>query len=336
MRNVYIIAEVGPNHQGSIEVALRYVRKLSSIGVDAVKFQIGIAKEHYSKNSFKPKYQKKNNSSKSIITDANKRLLELNDHIKLFKECKKNKVDYLCSAFDLKSLEFLYKNTKFPYFKIPSGEILSIDTLKFISEKNLPIILSTGMASVDEIKRTIKYLNRKKKKKITLLHCISDYPTDNKNLNLNFIKKLKKIFNYPVGLSDHSTGVLAPIVAVSLGASIIEKHVTFDKKAIGPDHQASLTIKEFKEMIKLIRSTEGALGKEKKILSKGERLNSLAVRKSCVSAKDIKKGEKISKTSICYKRPGTGISPFNFFKFINKRSKKFLSKDTVLKLRDFK
>ncbi len=336
MKKTYIIAEVGPNHQGSVKIALKFIKKLSKIGVNAVKFQIGIANEHYSKDSFKPNYQKINNRSKSIILDAKKRLLKLTDHIKLYRECKKNNVDYICSAFDLKSLEFLYKNTKFPFFKIPSGEILSIDTLKFISEKKLPIILSTGMANIDEIKRAIKFLNKKRKKKIYLLHCVSDYPTKNKNLNLNFIKELKKIFKCPVGLSDHSTDFLAPIAAVTLGASIIEKHVTFNKKAKGPDHRTSLTINEFKEMVNLIRSTEKALGKTKKILSKGEKHNALAVRKSCVSSEDIYKGDKILRKSISFKRPGTGISPFLLFKFLNKKAKKFIPKDTILKLNDFK
>ncbi len=336
MKKTYIIAEVGPNHQGSVKKALKYIKILSRIGVNAVKFQIGVAHEHYSKESFKPKYQRKNSKSKSIISEAKKRLLKLSDHIKLYKECKKNKVDYICSAFDLKSLKFLYKNTKFPFFKIPSGEILSLDTLNFISKKKLPIILSTGMASLNDIKKTIKFLNRGKKKKIHLLHCVSDYPTSNENLNLNFVKKLKKIFNYPVGLSDHSLGFLAPIIAVSLGATIIEKHVTFNKNAKGPDHKASLTINEFSAMIKLVRSTEEILGKKEKILSKSEKQNALAVRKSCVSSKDIRKGEKISKKSICFKRPGTGISPFSYFKFMNKKSKKFIPQDTVLKLNDFK
>ncbi len=336
MKKTYIIAEVGPNHQGSVKIALKFIKKLSKIGVNAVKFQIGIANEHYSKDSFKPNYQKINNRSKSIILDAKKRLLKLSDHIKLYRECKKNKVDYICSAFDLKSLEFLYKNTKFPFFKIPSGEILSIDTLKFISEKRLPIILSTGMASIHEIKRTVKFLNKKEKKKIHLLHCVSDYPTKNKSLNLNFIKELKKIFKYPVGLSDHSTGLLAPIAAVSLGASIIEKHVTFNKKTKGPDHKTSLTINEFEEMVNLIRSTEEVLGKTEKIFSKGERQNALAVRKSCVSSKNIYKGDKISRKFISFKRPGTGVSPFLLFKFLNKKAKKFIPKDKILKLNDFK
>ncbi len=331
----YIIAEVGPNHQGSLKLALKYIKQLSKIGIDAVKFQIGIANEHYSKDSFKPNYHKKTSiDNDEIIKQAKKRLLKLKDHIKLYKECKKYKIDYICSAFDLVSLKFLYKYTKFSYFKIPSGEILSLDTLNFIKNKKIPIILSTGMATIDEINKTLNILDYKKKN-VTLLHCVSSYPTKLEDLNLNFMKILKKRFKLPVGLSDHSKGYLAPIIAKSLGAVIIEKHVTFSRKLVGPDHKASLTIKEFKQMINFIRITEKILGQSKKIISADEKSNLRAVRKSCVSALDILKGEKITRKHISFKRPGTGIKPFDYKKFLKKKSKKFIEKDRILKLQDF-
>ena len=147
MKKVYIIAEVGPNHQGSLNMAIRYVKKISKIGADAIKFQIGLAEEHYSLDSFKPDYHKKNIKNKlNIIQQAKKRLLSFEEHLKLYKVCKKHKIDYISSAFDLKSLKFITNNFKFPYFKIASGEMISIDTIKYISQKNIPIILSTGMA----------------------------------------------------------------------------------------------------------------------------------------------------------------------------------------------
>ena len=335
-KKTYIIAEVGPNHQGSLKFALKYIKELSKIGVDAVKFQIGIAEEHYSKDSFKPTYHKKNlKNNEEIITQAKKRLLQLKDHIKIFKECKKHKIDYICSAFDLVSLKFLYKYTKFPYFKIPSGEILTLDTLNFIKNKKIPIILSTGMATIKEINRTLNFLDYKKKD-ITLLHCVSSYPTKFEDLNLNFVNILKKKFKLPVGLSDHSHGYLAPVIAISLGATIVEKHVTMSRKLIGPDHKASLTIEEFKHMIRVLRTTEKILGQNKKIISIDEKSNLKAVRKSCVSSSDILKGEKITEKHITFKRPGTGINPFDYKKFLNKRSKKFIEKDRILKLKDFK
>ena len=161
MKKVYIIAEVGPNHQGSVDIAIKYVKKVSKIGADAIKFQIGIAEEHYSLDSFKPEYQKKNvKNNLSIIQQAKKRLLSYKDHIKLYRACKKYKIDYICSAFDLRSLKFITKNFKFPFYKIPSGELLSIDSLNFISKRKKPIILSTGMANINEIQQAIKILNK--------------------------------------------------------------------------------------------------------------------------------------------------------------------------------
>jgi len=332
-KKVYIIAEVGPNHQGSVKLAIKYIRVLSKIGVDAVKFQIGIASEHYSQDSFKANYQKRNFKNKdSIIKQANKRLLRLDDHIKLYKEAKKCNVDYICSAFDLKSLIFLTRNTKFPYYKIPSGEIKSLDILNYLSKRRKPIILSTGMSNLNEIKTAINILNKNFKKKIILMHCVSDYPAKDKDLNLNFVTKLKNDFNYPVGLSDHSRGILAPVIAVSLGAIFIEKHVTFNNNLKGPDHKASATIKELSYLVKMIRQTEICLGKDKKILSKEEMNNAKAVRKSCVAKKTINIGKIIKKNDICFKRPGTGISPLNFKKLINKKTKKVIIKDRLFKL----
>lgn len=334
-KKVYIIAEVGPNHQGSIKLAIKYIRVLSKIGVDAVKFQIGIASEHYSQDSFKANYQKRNFKNKdSIINQANKRLLRLDDHIKLYKEAKKYNVDYICSAFDLKSLIFLTKNTKFPYYKIPSGEIKSLDILNYLSKKKKPIILSTGMSNLNEIKTAINILNKNFKKKIILMHCVSDYPAKNEDLNLNFITKLKNLFNCHIGLSDHSRGFLAPLIAVSLGAVFVEKHVTFNNNLKGPDHKASATIKELSHLVKMIRQTEICLGKSEKILSKEEMNNAKAVRKSCVAKNTINIGKLIKKNDICFKRPGTGISPLDFKKLINKKARKVIIKDRIFKLKD--
>jgi N,N'-diacetyllegionaminate synthase len=260
--------------------------------------------------------------------------LKHSHHIKLYKEAKKNGVDYICSAFDLKSLVFLTKKTKFPLYKIPSGEIRSIDILNYISKQRKPIILSTGMSNLNEIKIAIKILNKNFKKKIILMHCTSDYPSKNEDLNLNFITKLKKTFNYEIGLSDHSKGFLAPLNAVSLGASFIEKHVTFNKNLKGPDHKASLNIKEFSNLVKMIRQTEICLGESKKILSSEEISNAKAVRKSCVANKNINAGEKIKKNDICFKRPGLGLSPLKYKLLINKKSKELIQKDRIFKLED--
>ena len=333
LKKTYIIAEVGPNHQGSLKIAKKYIKKLSSIGVDAVKFQIGIAEEIFSNDAFKPKYQQnKKNRFKNILTLAKKRLLKHSDFISLYKECKKYKVDFICSAFDLKSLKFLFKNTNFPFFKIASGEIHSLDTLNFISRKKKPILLSTGMSSISDIKKSLKILNKFHKQDIIILHCVSNYPTKIKNLNLNFMNTLKRKFNYAVGFSDHSLDLLPSLTAVSLGAKVIEKHVTLNKKWDGPDHKASLNIKEFKKLIELIRKTESILGIEKKVITKEEKLNSLASKKSCITNIDLNKGDKILEKNISFKRPGTGLSPLEVKKIINKKVKYNIKKNSLIKL----
>ncbi len=336
-KSVYIIAEVGPNHQGSLTKAKKYVSKLASIGVDAVKFQIGQAEEHYSLDSIKPKYQKKNiKNDLHIIQQAKKRLLNFKDHLVLADECKKFKVDYICSAFDLKSLKFLTKNINFPYYKIPSAEIVAMDCLKYIAKKNKPIILSTGMASKKEIKFALKILNKFKRKKIVILHCVSSYPTNLKNLNLDFMLELKKLFKYPVGLSDHTIGELASIAAAANGASIIEKHVTFDRSLSGPDHKASMKISDFKILIQKIRTVEEMKGRRKKIITKDEKSNSKALRKSCVAGKNLKIGDQIKLENLNFKRPGFGISPVDVKKILNKKVKKEIKKDRLIKISNLK
>ena len=265
---------------------------------------------------------------------AKKRLLKLKDHIRLYKTCKKHKVEYLCSAFDLKSLKFLYRNTKFNYYKIASGEIHSLDCLEFLSKKKTPIILSTGMANILDIKKSLGVLNKYKKKKIIILHCVSNYPTVVDQLNLRFMRKLNTIFNYPVGFSDHSTEILPAVIAVSLGAKIIEKHVTLNKSWQGPDHKASLNLREFKKMIQLIRKTEKILGNGNKEILQQELENSYASKKSCVAKKTLKIGDKISKNHICFKRPGTGVSPLDFKSIINKKVKKLIKKNTIIEPSD--
>ena len=171
------------------------------------------------------------------------------DQIKLFNECFKYNIDYLCSAFDLQSIKFLNENTHLKYFKIPSGEILSLDILDYIRRQNKPIILSTGMATEEEISFSIDYLNHFNRKNITLMHCISSYPTKDYDINLQRINILREKFNLKVGLSDHTSSTDIPAYSVYAGAIMIEKHVTFNKNDEGPDHKASLEIEEFKIML---------------------------------------------------------------------------------------
>ena len=331
MNKVKIIAEIGPNHNGSFIRAKKMIKKISSIGVDAIKFQIGKPENVYSADSFKANYQKKFDKSKSIVEMSKKNQLDLNDHIKLFYFCKKHKIKYACSAFDLESLKKLDKNVNLPFYKIPSGEIHSLDILNYISKQKKTIILSTGMATLNDISNSLKILKRNGNKKIILLHCVSSYPTDDNRLNLNFMDTLKKKFNLEIGFSDHSKGELACLAAVSKGARVIEKHITLSKNLIGPDHKSSFTIEEFKILVKKIRNLEKILGKYSKKFSKDEINVKTVSRKSIVTTKYLIKNHKIIKSDLAFKRPGTGISPLEVNSIIGKKIKKAIEKNKIIK-----
>jgi N,N'-diacetyllegionaminate synthase len=329
---VLIIAEIGPNHNGSFQKAKKMIKEISKIGVDFVKFQLGDPKKVYSSESIMADYQKKNDKKiKSIEKMSQKNQLSLSEHVKLYKYCKKLNLKYSCSAFDLKSLKDLNERVSLPFFKIPSGEINSLDILEYISKQNKKIILSTGMSSLLEIKNAVNILNRHKKKDITLLHCISAYPAKHEMVNLNFMNILEKKFNCKIGFSDHTLTELSALAAVAKGARVIEKHITTSKKLIGPDHKSSFTIKEFKYLIKKIRQLELILGDGKRFFSKEELNVKKVSRKSIVAAKEIKKGKKITISDIVFKRPGTGISPLKFKEIIGKRTMKTLHPNTIIK-----
>ena len=333
----YIIAEVGPNHDGQIEKALKFIKRLSKTGCNAIKFQHGNPSDIYSNQSFFPEYQSKlKEKFQDPIKAAKQRLLKDKDHIKLFKECKNNKIDYLCSAFDLNSIKFLNQNTKMRYFKIPSGEILSLDILEYMREFDKPIILSTGMATDDEIEYTINFLNYKKKKDITLLHCISSYPTKEKDINLARISYLKEKYKTKVGISDHTISNDIASYSIFLNANIIEKHVTFNKNDVGPDHKTSLDIQEFTEMVKKVRKAEQIYGNKRRIFKSSEKNVKSASRKSITAKRTIRKGENITKSKISFKRPGTGISPIYLDKIVNKKAKKDILKNNLILIDDIK
>ena len=332
--NTYIIAEVGPNHNGSVDIAIEYIEALATIGVDAVKFQLAKPESLYSKDAVFADYQKKNINFKSPIEMSKKYQLSYEEHKILYDNCIKNNIQYLCSAFDLESIKFLNNNFNLPYFKIGSGEIFSLDIINYISEQKTPIILSTGYASFDEIKISIDLFNQNFKKDITILHCISRYPTPVESVNLKVMLELKNKFMYPVGFSDHTVGNDCAIAAVAMGASIIEKHVTFDKRQQGPDHKASITIQEFSDLVKSIRNVEIALGESKKRVSDEEQEVAKFGRKSIVSNKNISSGEVISKDMICYKRPGTGFLPTHLDKVVGKKAKKSIRINRIINKSD--
>jgi len=335
-KRTFIIAEVGPNHNGSLKLALKMVPLIAKTGVDAIKFQLAEPDKVYSADAFKAEYQKKNDSTDSILKMSKRIQLKKEDHFQLSKLCKKHKVIYSCSAFDLESLVFLDKKINIPFFKIPSGEINSIDMLDYIAKRKKEILLSTGMASFQEIKNALKRLKKFGNKRITILHCISSYPAEEKYLNLNVLDEIQKQFKLYIGYSDHSLGNEASLAAVAKGAVVIEKHVTLSKNQDGPDHKTSITIPELKNLVKKIRRVEVILGSRNKIISKKEKNIKKVARKSIVSTCELQKGTIIKKKHITFKRPGTGIEPTKLKKVIGKKTLRKILKNKLIKFKDFK
>ena len=332
MKKTLIIAEVGPNHNGRLDLAYKLIDIAVKIGADIVKFQTSIPRLGISKFAQKADYQKSDNKNESQLKMAEKISLKLEDFYKLKKYCIKKKIEFLSTPFDFESIELL-KKLKVKRIKIPSGEINNLPYLIEVAKLKKEIILSTGMSSLKEVKSALKIIKKySKKNKITVLHCTTQYPAPFKDLNLNVIKTLRKELKCDIGYSDHSPGIEASLAAVCLGAKIIEKHITLDKKMKGPDHKASLEPEEFKLMIDSIRNIENSFGNYEKKITKSERKIILIARKSIVASKPIKKGEKFSDNNITVKRPALGLSPMNWFDIIGKRSKKNYSEDQYIEI----
>lgn len=313
-----IIAEAGVNHNGKIKIAKKLVDAAAVAKADYVKFQTYDADSLILKNAKTADYQKKNlGSNISQYKMLKNYQLSEKNQIELKRYAEKKKIKFLSSIFDIKSLKFL-KKLNLDFIKIPSGEITNYPLLKEISNLKTKIILSTGMANFNEIKAALKVL-KNKKKKITILHCSSDYPAELKNLNLAFLKKLK-LLGYNIGYSDHSKSILTPSIAVALGCKVIEKHFTLSRKLKGPDHKASIEPNELLGMIKFIKQTELMLGSQKKTITLSEEKTKKLVRKSLVALTKISKGEKFTIKNLTTKRPGNGISPFLIKKILGKKS----------------
>lgn len=330
-KKTFFIAEAGVNHNGSTKIAKQLIDVASKSGADAIKFQTFRVEELLTKNAKSMKHQLRSDKKISQYEMLKKLELSKKQHLVLQSYCRKKKIIFFSTAFDNKSLIFL-KKIKIPIFKVPSSEINNFPYLKILGKFNKPIILSTGMSYGHEVKDAIKILqkNGTNKKKIVLLHCTSQYPSEYKDLHLNVIKTLKNKFKCSVGYSDHSNGYLAPLASIALGASVIEKHFTLSRKMVGPDHLSSLEPKELEEVIRLIRNLEVSLGNDKKKPTKSELENRKLARKSVVASKIIKKGEKFTSKNLTVKRPGTGLNPNIYFKLIGKKSKRNYFTDDLI------
>ena len=332
MKKVKIIAEIGPNHNGNINLAKKLILKAKICGADYVKFQTFITEDVITRNAKKAKYQSVGRNKKETQFKMLKKLqLKFDDFRILHKYSKSIGIKFISTAFDITSLKFI-NSLKPEYLKIPSGEITNLPLIKEITKYKKKVILSTGMSSMKEVDRTFKYLlkNGVSRKKIIILHCNTEYPTPFHDVNLNVLKKFKTIFKTEVGYSDHTMGIEVPIAAVAMGAKVIEKHFTLNRNMSGPDHKASLEPKEFEEMVNSIRNIEKALGGFVKKPTKSEKKNIKIARKSIVAAKKINKGEKFTIKNLCIKRPGDGMSPIYWYKILGKISKKNYLKDDLI------
>ena len=304
-KKCFIIAEIGVNHNGNIDLAKNLIYLAKKSGADAVKFQTFIAENLVTRQTEKVAYQKKSSSSHESHFDMIKRLeLSFDDHYLLMKYCKDIKIEFLSTPYDLESAKFLNEDLKVNFFKTASADIVDLPLQEYIASTKKPSIVSVGMASIDEIEEVVKIYN---KKNITLLHCVSNYPCSDESLNLNVIKTLRNIFSVPIGFSDHSTGSEAALAAISLGASIIEKHFTTDKNLDGPDHFASATPQEFLNLSQSVRKVEKMLGNKIKTLQPEEIEMKIVSRKSVTLRNNLKAGDIINSSDLALKRPGTGL-----------------------------
>jgi len=327
-QKVFIIAEAGVNHNGNINLAKKLIDAAKIAGVDAVKFQTFKSENLVIKNTKMTDYQKKNVGKKESQLKMLKKLeLNYEDFIKLKKYCNKKKIIFLSTPHSKDAIDFLEPLVS--AYKIGSGDLTNLPFLKKIAKTKKPIVLSTGMANLKEVREAINVI-LPINKKLILLHCTTNYPCPLKEVNLRAMLTLKKEFNLPVGYSDHTLGIMVPIMAVALGARILEKHFTLDKNLPGPDHKASLNPKELEEMVMAVRDTEDALGSDKKIPTENERNVKKFVRKSIVAKIDIPKGNVIKKNMLTIKRPGIGISPKQINKIIGCVTKKNIRKDTLI------
>ena len=318
MRKTLIIAEAGENHNGDMSLAYRLIDVAKEAGADIVKFQTSV--NSISRYAEKAEYQKSTTDpSESQLDMVNKLRLGFDNYKKLKLYCDKIGIEFLSTPFDVESVRFL-ASIDVNYWKIPSGDILNVPLIEEMCKTPKPVILSTGMSSLDELDFCMNILSAGGIKDITMLQCTTEYPAPYESVNLKAMLTLGDRYGIPYGISDHTVGIEVPVAAVAMGAVIVEKHFTLDKNLEGPDHKASLNPTELKSMITGIRNIEKAIGDGEKKIQKCEEKNIAIARKSIVANCDIRKGELFTKDNITTKRPGTGIPSEKWHEWIGKEA----------------
>lgn len=310
MSKIFVIAEAGVNHNGSMETAKRMIDAAADAGADAVKFQTFRADSLVRKDAQKAAYQQKNAADKQESQYEMLKKLELTEtmHRELMEHCRARGIMFLSTPFDIESIRMLV-DYGIDILKVPSGEVTNYPYLREIGRTGKPVILSTGMCWLEEVREAVRILQESGSGGITLLHCNTEYPTPMEDVNLRAMCTMREKLHLPAGYSDHTKGIEVPVAAAALGAVVIEKHFTLDRGMEGPDHKASLEPEELKEMVRAVRNIEAALGDGIKKPSPSELKNRDVARKSIVAKREIRKGEVFTEENLTAKRPGSGISP---------------------------
>jgi N-acetylneuraminate synthase len=303
----YLIAEIGVNHNGDVELAKKMIDAAKAAGADAVKFQTFSADSLVSPGTPKVDYQKNTTSPEETHYDMIRRLeLDHQAHYDLFNYCVEKSIDFLSTPYDIDSAQFLLK-LGVKLFKTASADLVDLPLQRYIASTGKPTIVATGMASLGEIDQVVDLYEEAGNPNLVLLHCVSNYPCSAQSINLRAMNTLAQAFSLPVGFSDHSEGFLAAVIAASMGAKVIEKHFTLDKAMSGPDHRASSTPEEFAQLVQNVRQAEVMLGSPRKTCQSEERQMATVSRKSIVLARSMQVGEEITLSDIRMMRPGTGL-----------------------------
>lgn len=332
--SVYIIAEAGVNHNGSIELAKRMVDEAKRAGADCIKFQTFKSENLVSKGAAKAEYQKQQTDANESQLDMLKKLeLSFDEFAALSEYCKQKDIEFLSTAFDFESIDFLV-SLHMKKWKIPSGDITNLPYLIKVARLGQPVILSTGMSTMEDINAAVKVLKENGASEITILHCTTEYPTPYRDVNLNAMKSIQEQFGLPIGYSDHTKGIEIPVAAVAMGAIVIEKHFTLDRNMEGPDHKASLEPNELAAMVSAIRNIEAAIGSGEKMPAESEKKNIAIARKSIVAKRNIPKGAIFTEENITVKRPGYGLSPMRWFEVIGKMALRNFEEDELIEIEE--
>lgn len=329
----YIIAEIGANHNGDLELAKKMIDKAKECGCDAVKFQSWTKYSLFTKNFYKKQNKFTDKNFGTLEEMVEKFSLSEEEHIILKEYCDNKKITFFSTPFSFKEVDFL-KELKVPFFKVASMDLNNLSFLKYIAEKGKTIILSTGMGTLGEIEAALNVIYETGNKEVILLHCIAVYPPEDKIINLRNIEMLNKTFSIPVGFSDHTIGTSIPLAAITLGAKVIEKHFTLDKTMPGWDHAVSANPEEMKIIVEEGKRIVTSLGEYRRVVSEQEKKQIESFRRSVITKRNIKEGEILQKENLDFKRPGTGIRPDEVKYILGRKVNKNIDEDELIRWED--